>query len=62
VGGTIGASFPLKRNYNNFGRIHTALDIGQRGTIANGLARELIVKFTFGVSLNDIWFIKRKFH
>lgn len=62
VGGTIGASFPLKRNYNNFGRIHTALDIGQRGTNTNGLARELIVKFTFGVSLNDIWFLKNKFH
>lgn len=61
VGGTVGATFPLKRNYNQFGRINTALDIGQRGTIQNGLAREFYVKFTIGFSLNDIWFQKRKF-
>ncbi len=61
VGGTIGASFPLKRSLNQFGRLNMALDIGQRGTITNGLAREFYVKFTLGVSLNDIWFIKRKY-
>lgn len=61
AGGTIGASFPLKRSLNQFGRLNTALDIGQRGTIKNGLAREFYIKFTLGVSLNDIWFIKRKY-
>lgn len=61
VGGTIGASFPLKRSFTQFGRLNTALDVGQRGTIQNGLAREFYVKFTLGVSLNDIWFAKRKF-
>jgi long-subunit fatty acid transport protein len=61
VGGTVGATFPLKRNYNQFGRINTSLDIGQRGTIQNSLAREFYVKFTFGFSLNDIWFQKRKY-
>ncbi len=61
VGGTVGATFPLKRNYNQFGRINTALDIGQRGTIQNNLAREFYIKFTFGFSLNDIWFQKRKY-
>jgi hypothetical protein len=62
MGGTIGASFPLKRNYDQFGRINTALDIGQRGTLTNGLAKEFFVKFTLGVSLNDIWFIRPKYH
>lgn len=61
VGGTVGATFPLKRNFNQFGRLNTALDIGQRGTIQNNLAREFYVKFTFGFSLNDIWFQKRKY-
>jgi long-subunit fatty acid transport protein len=61
VGGTVGASFPLKRSYTQFGRLHTALDIGQRGTIQNNLAREFFVKFTLGLSLNDIWFTKRKY-
>ncbi len=60
-GGSAGASFPLKRNYTQFGRLHTALDVGKRGTIENALAREVFVKFTIGVSLNDIWFIKKKY-
>lgn len=61
AGGTIGASFPLKRSYTQFGRLNTALDIGQRGTIQNGLAREFYIRFTLGVSLNDLWFVKRKY-
>ena len=61
VGGTVGASIPLKRNYTQFARLNTALDIGQRGTIQNGMAREFFVKFTIGVSLNDKWFHKREF-
>lgn len=61
VGGTIGASFPLKRSFSQFGRINMAMDIGKRGTIQNGLAREFFVRFTLGLALNDIWFQKRKF-
>lgn len=59
VGGTAGISLPLKRSYSQFGRVNMALDIGQRGTTK--LAREFYVRFTLGVSLNDIWFTKRKF-
>lgn len=62
VGGTIGASFPLKRKYTQFGRINTTLDLGRRGTITNGLAREFYVRFTFGLSFNDIWFIRPKYN
>ncbi len=61
IGGTVGASLPLKRNYTYFGRLHTSLDLGKRGTIKNGLAREFFVKFTVGVSLNDIWFRRPKY-
>lgn len=61
MGFTIGASLPLKRTYTQFGRLNTALDVGRRGVIANGMARETYVKFTVGVSFNDIWFKKRKF-
>jgi hypothetical protein len=60
-GGSVGASFPLKRSYTQFGRLNTALDVGRRGSIQNGMAREFFVKFTVGVSLNDIWFTKRKY-
>lgn len=58
-GGTIGVSLPLQRNYNNFGKINMALDVGQRGTIQNGLAKEVYVNFTFGISLNDTYWLKR---
>jgi hypothetical protein len=56
IGGTIGASIPLKRNFSQFGRLNTSLNLGQRGTIVNNLAREFYVRFTIGVSLNEIWF------
>jgi hypothetical protein len=60
MGATLGLSFPFKRsNTNNqIGRIHTSLDIGRRGTVDNGLAREFFTKFTLAFSLNDIWFKK----
>lgn len=62
MGATVGASFPMKRQFTQFGRIHTTLDLGKRGTTINGLAREFFVKFTFGVSLNDVWFIRPKYN
>jgi len=58
-GGTIGASFPLQRNYNNYGKINLSLDIGQRGSTQDGQAKEVYVNFTFGISLNDAYWLKR---
>lgn len=55
---TLGASIPFKRFTD---RIHTGLEIGRRGTETNGLFRETFIKFSLGVSLNDKWFIKRRY-
>lgn len=58
---TVGASLPFRKSVD---RIHTALEIGSRGTMTNGLIRENFVKFTLGVSLNavaDKWFVKAKY-
>lgn len=55
---TAGFTFPLKKNIS---RIHTSIEIGSRGTKANGLLRENFVRFGIGLSLNDKWFIKRKY-
>ncbi|MBL7719033.1 MAG: hypothetical protein JNL72_09385 [Flavipsychrobacter sp.] len=59
---TAGASLPFRKSPD---RIHTALELGSRGSIANGLVKENFVKFTLGVSLNafgnDRWFVKRKY-
>lgn len=61
-GGTIGVSLPLQRNYNNLGKVNLSLDVGQRGNIQNGLAKEVYVNFTFGISLNDTYWLKRPAH
>lgn len=58
---TIGGSFPLKRSVKSNSHFHGAFDIGRLGTTANGLLKETYVKFSLGISFNDIWFIPRKY-
>ncbi|MEZ5016616.1 MAG: hypothetical protein R2800_06145 [Flavipsychrobacter sp.] len=55
---TFGASLPFKRSND---RLHTAFEIGKRGTESNGLFRENFFKFSLGITLNDKWFIKRRY-
>lgn len=55
---TAGASLPFRRSAD---RIHLALELGRRGTETNGLIQENFVRFSLGISLNDKWFIKRKY-
>lgn len=57
-GFTVGASFPFKRSTD---RIHTALEFGRRGATINGLVQSNYFKLHLGISLNDRWFIKRKY-
>ncbi|MBS1773893.1 MAG: hypothetical protein JST82_13620 [Bacteroidetes bacterium] len=55
---TGGFSLPFKKN---IARLHTSIEIGRRGTTANGLFKENFVRVGLGLSLNDKWFIKRKY-
>ncbi len=55
---TAGLSLPFKRSAD---RLHTAVEVGRRGTETNGLLRENFVRFSLGISLNDKWFVKRKY-
>lgn len=60
---TFGAGFLVRKfnNYNNqLSRINTALEIGKRGTNSNNIT-ESFFKVSVGLSLSDIWFIKRKY-
>lgn len=57
-GVTLGASFPFKRSSD---RLHTAFEFGRRGTQENGLVASNYFKFHLGISLNDRWFIKRRY-
>ena len=57
AGGTVGFGFPFK----SVARLNLTGDFGSRGGIDKSTIRETYYKFTVGIVLNDIWFIKRKF-
>lgn len=55
---SFGISMPLRKSFStlNFG-----VEFGQRGKDENGLTQEEFFNFQFGVTINDKWFIKRKY-
>lgn len=55
---TGGIGIPIKKINS---RINLALEIGQRGSLNDGLFRETFMNATFGFTLNDRWFVKRRF-
>lgn len=55
---TAGASLPFRRSFD---RVHLGMEIGKRGTESSGLIQENFFKFSVGMSLNDKWFVKRKY-
>lgn len=55
---TAGASLPFRRFSD---RVHLGMEIGKRGVQSNGLIQENFFKFSVGMSLNDRWFVKRKY-
>lgn len=60
---TFGFGFNIKKwhSYDNqFSQINTAFEIGKRGTNVNNVT-ENFFKVSFGLSLSDLWFIKRKY-
>ena len=60
---TFGYSFNLRKYHsydNQFTMINTAIEFGKRGTNVNNVT-ENFFKFSLGLSLSDIWFIKRKY-
>jgi hypothetical protein len=60
---TLGFSFNLRRFHSydkQFTMINTALEIGKRGSSVNNIT-ESFFKVSLGLSLSDIWFIKRKY-
>ena len=62
---TLGAGFPLRKikvgeTYSQ-SIINVGFEIGQRGTTENQLIQEKYFKAVVGITLNDRWFIKRKY-
>jgi len=59
---TLGFGLPVRpaRFSYQFTTIHTALEFGRRGSAVNNIT-EGYFKLSVGLSLSDIWFIKRKY-
>ncbi len=56
-GMSFGLSLPLGKGLSN---INLGLEYGKRGTTSSGLIQENYFNVRVGLSLNDIWFIKRR--
>jgi hypothetical protein len=61
-GVTAGASFPMRKAAytNQYSMINLGVEFGQRGNKEN-IVRENFFRFSVGLSLSDIWFVKRKY-
>ena len=56
---TFGLGLPLKGNYSN---LNLGFELGRRGTTDADLVEESYFKINIGLSLNDLWFSKRKIY
>ena len=57
-----GISFGLGLPLAGLSNANVGLEISQRGQKEAGLVQETIVALRVGLSLNDIWFVKRKYN
>lgn len=55
---SVGVAFPLE---NNFSALNISYSYGQNGKISNGLIKENFHKISMNLSLDGIWFVKRKY-
>lgn len=58
---TFGLGLPIKRTDTSMPGLHLGIEYGNRGVESNGLVRETFVNFNIGLTINDRWFIKRKY-
>jgi hypothetical protein len=58
---TFGLGLPLRPTNSSFYKINLAAEVGQRGTVANGLIKENYINLHLSFTLNDKWFQKYKF-
>ena len=56
---TVGFGLPIPGSFSN---INIGMEYGRKGTKAADLVRENYINFTVSLSLNDQWFVKRKYN
>ena len=57
-----GISFGLGLPLAGLSNANVGLEVSQRGQKDSGLIKETIIALRVGLSLNDLWFIKRKYN
>jgi hypothetical protein len=60
LGLSLGMGIPVRRILSQ-PMLHTTIEVARRGTLNMGLVREHMIKLSLGLTLNDTWFIKRKY-
>lgn len=60
TGMTFGLGIPVKRQFS-MPFVNLGVELGQRGSLNNGLVRERYTRVVLGLTLNDRWFVKRKY-
>ncbi len=58
IGVSLGLALPIRKGSTY---LHFTAEAGRRGTTANDLIEENYMKFTFGFTINDKWFIRPKY-
>jgi hypothetical protein len=53
-----GLSMPLRKSFST---INFGIELGTRGEDSNGLTKENFFNILFGITINDKWFIQRKY-
>jgi len=61
---TFGVGLPLRRLAvrGSRSKINLGIEAGRRGTLENGLIQENYINFYFGVSISELWFLKRRYN
>ena len=57
---SLGMGIPVRRILSQ-PMLHASLELAQRGTLNQGLVREQMIRLSLGLTLNDTWFIKRRY-
>ena len=57
-----GISFGVGLPLGGLSNANVGLEISQRGQKEFGILKETLIALRIGLSLNDVWFIKRKFN
>jgi hypothetical protein len=60
LGLSLGMGIPVRRILSQ-PMLHASLEVAQRGTLNQGLVREQMIRLSLGLTLNDTWFIKRRY-